>query len=69
MEDQELYPEWTRKIVERRNLDEVSDELTLECGHVTVLVCPPPPWVEYMEYMECAQCLHAWMDEEKAKRT
>lgn len=46
-----------RQIVERKKIEPDVEELTLECGHIVIVVCPTNADWNY-----CAECCNEWID-------
>jgi hypothetical protein len=50
--------EFRRKITKQHSLDDGCEEITLECGHMLIMVIPGFERTE----MECAQCIHEYLE-------
>jgi hypothetical protein len=55
------------QLIERHRVNaDGTEELTLACGHTVTYVIPVP---SSNKYAPCAQCVHAWIAAEKARKT
>lgn len=52
-----------KKIVEVKDLDDVSDEITLECGHVIIRICPD----KSATTNPCSECVNALIEEHRKR--
>lgn len=55
---------FARKVRSAEREDEHWTKVTLECGHITSVVCYTP-----VTWMACAQCVHDFIDVERERKS